>query len=70
MKTADKTMKALCAATGTRPREWREIDGPQSRHGIDRWFRHKRTGDEAYTNNDQGAYHRVPMVRRTIHILS
>ena len=54
MKTTDKTMKALCAATGTRPREWREIDGPPSRHGIDRWFRHKQTRDEAYTNNDQG----------------
>jgi hypothetical protein len=54
MKTIDKTIKALCAATESHPRDWEEIDGPPSRHGIDRWFRHKQTGDEANTNNDQG----------------
>lgn len=47
-------LKALCQETGTAPKDWEELDGPESGCGVDFWFRHKKTGVEAYVNDDQG----------------
>ena len=32
---------------------WEEIDGPDSRCGVDHWYRNQVTGREAYANQDQ-----------------
>ena len=43
----------LASVTGTRARDWQSLDGPDSRVGVDYWFRHRKTGQEAYVNLDQ-----------------
>ena len=45
----------LAVLTGTRAREWKLRDGPDSRCGIDYYYRH-RPGNEAYINVDQGHF--------------
>ena len=47
-------IKALCEETGTSRRDWEEIYGPETGVGVERWFRNKRTGVEAYVCDDQG----------------
>jgi hypothetical protein len=46
-------LEHLAAATNTSANDWDHIDGPDSGVGIDHWFRHRRTGAEAYANLDQ-----------------
>ena len=43
----------LASVTGTRARDWQSLDGPDSRVGVDYWFRNRKTGQEAYLNLDQ-----------------
>ena len=43
----------LASVTGTRLRDWQSLDGPDSRVGVDYWFRNRKTGQEAYLNLDQ-----------------
>ena len=45
----------LAALTGTRARDWKAQHGPDSRCGIDYYYRH-RPGNEAYINVDQGHF--------------
>jgi len=49
-------LDALCEDTGTKKSEWVYIDGPDSHTGVDFWFRHKETGQEANVNLDQTEY--------------
>lgn len=44
----------LCKATGTQTDHWESIDGPETRCGVDHWFRHTPSGRTAYVNDDQG----------------
>lgn len=46
-------LQILCGETDTEPSEWEEIDGPQSRVGIDSWFKHPERGIWL-VNEDQG----------------
>ena len=43
----------LASVTGTSTRDWQSLDGPDSRVGVDYWFRNRKTGQEAYLNLDQ-----------------
>ena len=45
----------LAVLTGTRARDWKAQDGPDSRCGIDYYYGH-RQGNEAYINVDQGHF--------------
>jgi hypothetical protein len=45
----------LAALTGTRAREWKLRDGPDSGCGVDYYYGH-RQGNEAYINIDQGHF--------------
>ncbi len=45
----------LAALTGTRSRDWKAQDGPDSRCGIDFYYGH-RQGNEAYINVNQGHF--------------
>lgn len=47
-------MSRLVEETGIPEHEWDEFNGPDSGHGVDRWFRHKPTGRVAYVNDDMG----------------
>lgn len=47
-------IKVLCNETGTKPSDWEEMEGPESGCGVDYWFVNKKTGEEAYVNDDQG----------------
>lgn len=49
-------LKELCKVTETKQSDWESIDGPESGCGIDYWFRNKKTGREAYVNEDQGDF--------------
>lgn len=51
----DEILEALCCETDTTADMWEAIDGPDSRCGVDYWFRNRLTGEEAYVNDDQGA---------------
>ena len=43
----------LASVTGTRARDWQSLDGPDSRVGVDYWYRNRKRGQEAYLNLDQ-----------------
>jgi hypothetical protein len=43
----------LACSTNTSASDWEELDGPESGVGVDYWFRHRKTGAEAYANLDQ-----------------
>ena len=45
----------LAVLTGTRAREWKLRDGPDSGCGVDYYYGH-RQGNEAYINIDQGHF--------------
>ena len=45
----------LAVLTGTRAREWKTRDGPDSRCGIDYYYRYL-DGSEAYINIDQSHF--------------
>ena len=45
----------LAALTGTRAREWKLRDGPDSGCGVNYYYGH-RQGNEAYINIDQGHF--------------
>ena len=45
----------LAVLTGTRAREWKLRDGPDSGCGVDNYYGH-RQGNEAYINIDQGHF--------------
>lgn len=47
-------LEKLCEYTNTKKSDWEELDGPESGVGIERWFKHKKTGEEAYLCDDQG----------------
>ena len=47
--------RMLALLTGTRARDWKAQDGPDSRCGIDYYYGH-RQGNEAYINVDQGHF--------------
>jgi len=49
-------IKALCKQTGTIPKQWDEIDGPDSGHGVDHYFMHAVTEEVWYANEDQGDF--------------
>jgi len=55
---AAKSMKSplaiLASVTGTRTRDWEPMAGPDGHVGVDYWYRHCKTGQEAYVNFDQG----------------
>jgi hypothetical protein len=42
--------------TYTRPQDWEDIEGPDSRVGLDYWLRHKTQGFTLYANCDQGEW--------------
>ncbi len=46
-------LEKLAAVTDTSAKEWEALDGPDSRVGVDYWYRHRKTGAEAYVNLDQ-----------------
>ena len=45
----------LAVLTGTRARDWKLRDGPDSSCGVDYYYGH-RQGNEAYINVDQGHF--------------
>ena len=47
--------RMLAVLTGTCARDWKIREGPDSRCGIDYYYRH-RQGSEAYINIDQGHF--------------
>jgi hypothetical protein len=47
-------LQVLAWVTHTSPDGWEELDGPNSRVGIDLGYRNRQTGAEAYLNLDQG----------------
>ena len=47
-------LRELCKQTGTKSKDWEELDGPETGVGVERWFRNKKTGEEAYCCDDQG----------------
>jgi len=47
--------RMLADLTGTRARDWKIRRGPDSRCGLDYYYRH-RHGSEAYINIDQGHF--------------
>lgn len=51
---ANAVLKAVASATGTKQKDWELINGPESGCGVDYWLRHKKTGQQAYANDDQG----------------
>ena len=55
---AAKSMKSplaiLASVTGTRTRDWEPMAGPDGHVGVDYWYRHCKTGQEAYVKLDQG----------------
>jgi hypothetical protein len=46
-------LQKLASLTHTHEDDWEDLDGPDSRVGVDYWFRHRTTGAEAYANLDQ-----------------
>jgi hypothetical protein len=47
-------LKALAAMTGTRPSEWEDADGPDTRCGVDYYYAHVSEEMFARVNDDQG----------------
>lgn len=43
----------LAAVTETLTGDWEDLDGPDSRVGVDYWYRNRKSGTEAYLNLDQ-----------------
>lgn len=50
----NQALKFLCQETDTKPNQWEELDGPESGVGVEYWYRHKKSGQEAYLCIDQG----------------
>jgi hypothetical protein len=46
-------LEVLASVTHTSADEWESLDGPDSGVGVDYWYRHRGTGNEAYLNLDQ-----------------
>ena len=46
-------LKYIAKHTDTKPKDWKLIDGPDSRCGTNYWFEHK-DGRQVYANDDQG----------------
>jgi hypothetical protein len=46
-------LNLLAKLTDTQPAVWEPMVGPDSRCGVDYWYRHP-SGQEAYINDDQG----------------
>jgi hypothetical protein len=49
-----EALKELCRQTGTKPKSWKAVDGPETGVGVEYWFEHKRTGETVYVCDDQG----------------
>jgi hypothetical protein len=47
-------LQVLASVTHTSADDWKTLDGPDSGVGVDYWYRHRGTGEEAYLNLDQG----------------
>jgi len=46
-------LEVLASVTRTSADDWESLDGPDSGVGVDYWYRHRGTGQEAYLNLDQ-----------------
>jgi hypothetical protein len=46
-------LEVLVTVTHTSAEDWGSLDGPDSGVGVDYWYRHRGTGQEAYLNLDQ-----------------
>jgi hypothetical protein len=46
-------LEVLASVTNTSADDWESLDGPDSGVGVDYWYRHSGTGQEAYLNLDQ-----------------
>jgi hypothetical protein len=46
-------LEVLASVTRTSAGDWETLDGPDSGVGVDYWYRHRGTGQEAYLNLDQ-----------------
>ena len=46
-------LEVLTSVTHTSADDWESLDGPDSGVGVDYWYRHHGTGEEAYLNLDQ-----------------
>lgn len=46
-------LERLAEATGTLEKDWEDLAGPDSGVGVDFWYRHRKSGAEAYLNLDQ-----------------
>jgi|ERR1035441_3492310 hypothetical protein len=46
-------LEVLASVTDTSADDWKLLDGPDSGVGVDYWYRHRDTGQEAYLNLDQ-----------------
>lgn len=47
-------LQAVMDETNTPASQWEVLDGPDSGCGVEYWFKHKKTGQEAYVCIDQG----------------
>jgi hypothetical protein len=46
-------LQVLASATNASAEDWETLDGPNSGVGVDYWYCHRGTGEEAYLNLDQ-----------------
>lgn len=46
-------LEVLASVTNTSAADWEDMAGPDSGVGVDYWYRHRRSGAEAYLNLDQ-----------------
>ncbi|HXP59778.1 MAG TPA: hypothetical protein VN829_04755 [Dongiaceae bacterium] len=46
-------LEVLASTTRTSAGDWESLDGPDSGVGVDYWYHHRGTGEEAYLNLDQ-----------------
>ena len=46
-------LQVLASVTHRSANDWESLDGPDSGVGVDYWYRHRGTGEEAYLNRDQ-----------------
>ena len=50
----NKALEYLIQETDTKASDWKQIDGIPSGVGVEYWYRHKKTKEEAYICVDQG----------------